>query len=108
MELQLCHKQLRRLCHVCFENGGGKIESDGSWFENPRKYPSDALDGFKKQNERKRLERLAPKGKVTPPQKKNNEDSFWRGGDLNEMMWSELHRRINDAQGRERLTRHEK
>lgn len=36
------------------EKGGGKVTSDGSYFENPRRYPRDARDGYKKQNEEKK------------------------------------------------------
>lgn len=78
------------------EKGGGKIESDGSRGENPRKYPRDARDGFKKQNERKKKEQ---------EQKGNsNKLSFWPGTDPQRMMYEELNRRIEDAEARQRLT----
>jgi RHS repeat-associated protein len=83
------------------EKGGGKIEPDGSWFENPRRYPRDARDGFKKQNERKRKEQKQK-------QKQSNRFSVWPGTDIQNLIWSRLQQKIEDAETRQRLTRSEK
>jgi hypothetical protein len=44
------------------EKAGGKVETDGSRMENPRKYPRDARDGFKAQGGASKIVPKRPKG----------------------------------------------
>ena len=43
-----------KFVNTAIEKGGGKVTSDGSRGENPRRYPRDARDGYKKQVEDKK------------------------------------------------------
>lgn len=81
------------------EKGGAKILSDGSRGENPRKYPRDARDGFKKQNEEKK--------KQEQQKQQQNKLSIWPLEELRRLMWAELAQRIEDAAIKQTLTSHQ-
>jgi RHS repeat-associated protein len=51
------------------EQGGGKVVSDGSRSEDPKRYPRDARDGYKKENERKKKEGDKNKYSAIDPEK---------------------------------------
>jgi hypothetical protein len=89
------------------EQGGGKIESDGSRGEYPRTYPRDARDGFKKQYEAKRLQRLkslAPKRGPNWWKKKKLEMPDVIAEQFRSWILGELNRRMEDAAIKHTLT----